>query len=133
MKVLVATNETQGQRLNDFCWTTMYEPVGFSSDCDREDVDGRCGCRRSMVGILTGKTTTTMTIIDDPTATAQTLKELLRQRMITGGWDKFLSTEELQALIDEEIDILIAVANAFTLGSIVERRGDQFQTRIPRT
>ena len=51
MKVLVGTKETQGQRSNDFSWAEDGELVMFGSECDREDVDGTCGCRRAMSGL----------------------------------------------------------------------------------
>ena len=133
MKILVATNEGQGQRKNDFCFANQHEPVGFPSECDNQRVDGRCGCRRSMAGMITLKSTTTMTVIEDPNVTPESLKESLRTMMITGEWDKHLSPADLQAIIDEDAGILINLANTFEVGAIVERRGDQFQTRIPRS
>ena len=132
MKVLVATSETQGQRESDFCHTDHHEIVGFPSECDGQQIDGRCGCRRCMTGMITGRPTTTMTVIDDPTVTEASLKDSLRQRMIADKWD-VLPSADLQAIIDEDVAILIDLANTFQVGAIVERRGDQFQTRIPRS
>ena len=64
MKILVATKEGQGQRKNDFCWAEEGEVVKFPSECDRETVDGRCGCRRSMSGANSLKGTKTMKVVE---------------------------------------------------------------------
>jgi len=62
MKLLVATTQTQGQRQNDFCWATPGEILHFGSECDREGIDGACGCKRSLSGLDSLKATTTMIV-----------------------------------------------------------------------
>jgi hypothetical protein len=64
MKVLVATEETQGRRPNDFCFTEEGELVLFGSECSRETIDGPCGCRRSLVGVRSGMATTTVRVVE---------------------------------------------------------------------
>ena len=72
MKVLVATNETQGARENDFCWTVEGELVFIPPiECGRGYVDDNCGCRRSMAGMVSWRATTTVKVVEredlDPT------------------------------------------------------------------
>ena len=66
MKILVATKETQGFRDSDFSWAREGELVRFDSECDRDKnrIDGGCGCRRSMVGLETGRATTTFKVVE---------------------------------------------------------------------
>ena len=58
-KVLTATAATQGMRKNDFSHTEEGELVTYGLECDCEQVDGVCGCKRSLVGRSTHKATTT--------------------------------------------------------------------------
>lgn len=65
MKIIVATKEMQGQRAGDFNFAEEGEVV-VVSDCDH--LHGGCDCERSMVGVRSGKGTTTMMIVEaDPT------------------------------------------------------------------
>ena len=66
MKVFVATKEGQGLRQNDFSHAEEGELVLFSYGCDRDkdNVDGGCGCRRSMDGFKTLSGTTTFKVVD---------------------------------------------------------------------
>ena len=64
MKVLVGTKDTQGKRKNDFSFTDEGELVTFGTECDREAVDGHCGCKRSLVGMKTRKGTTTFKVVE---------------------------------------------------------------------
>ena len=43
MRILVATEETQGRRPNDFCFAEEGEIVTFSPECTSEEIDGPCG------------------------------------------------------------------------------------------
>ena len=122
MKVLVSTEDGQGIRDNDFNYTFHEELVRFGFDCDGEDVDGRCGCRRSMVGFHSHKATTTFKAIESP---------LLRQAYVadlaasyrSAGWD--LSDEEVEEAAHE----LIGIACQLPSGVTLERRGDEIQVR----
>jgi hypothetical protein len=61
MNVLTATNQTQGWRGNDFCWTVEGELVVFPAiECGRGSIDDGCGCRRSMAGLASHRATTTI-------------------------------------------------------------------------
>jgi len=62
--VLVATERTQGQRPNDFCFAQEGELVRTQLTCgkDRGDPDGPCGCLRSLSGVDTMLATTTVRV-----------------------------------------------------------------------
>lgn len=130
MRVLVATQETQGQRKNDFHWAKTGELVRFGMDCDGESVDGGCGCRRSLCGTESGKATTTFEVQEQ-----QLSDEEFRQRIETSlrssGWigQAWSKPDEDRSMIDDEVASLLEIANHFPVGTILERRGDQIRAR----
>ncbi len=128
MKVLVATKETQGWRKNDFSWADEGELVKQGSECDGEAVDGACGCRRAMVGVKTGKATTTMKVVEMD-ITREAFTETIRQSQKAGGWYDEKDVEGAEVWVKEIADEMIRLAEYFKLGSIVEKRGAKFQTR----
>jgi len=109
MKLFTATRQTQGQRDNDFCWAEEDELVRFPFECDGERVDGQCGCRRSMAGLLSQKATTTFKVVELPIG-----KEAL---------------QFVTRLPDEELDQLLYAASRFQIGAVCERRGNLIQER----
>jgi len=125
MKVFVATSRGQGVRSNDFCFTVEGEFVLFPSECDREAVDGSCGCRRSMSGMHTKKGTTTF-MVADKGITEEQFVELWRKSMVTSGWieDRPLTGEEKQEPME-----LLRIAGRFLVGTVLERRGNKIQVR----
>ena len=124
MKVIVATDKTQGQRKNDFCWADVGEIVRFGFECDRESVDDQCGCRRSMAGINTHKATTTMEVVDKDISREEF--ELLIKAGIADAWGKDLAEE----CYKEEAKELLRIANDFKVGDVIEKRGRKIQTRV---
>lgn len=123
LPVLVATKETQGQRRNDFCWCDEGEPVQFALECDGETVDGRCGCRRSMTGMLTRKATTTMRVQRLP-ITREQFVDMLRASHAKSG---FPIVDD--SLYQDDADELLRLAAAFPTDAIVEKRGASMQSR----
>jgi hypothetical protein len=129
VKVLVATKTSQGQRANDYCWVPEGEIVLFGSECDREDVDGSCGCRRALCGIESGKATTTMQVAEIDITPVE-LKRQVRNSLIRGGWidlDVRDDNEFLAALWDDMVGLSIA---DWPVGTIVEKRGDEILERV---
>ena len=130
MKVLVCTRETQGQRKNDFCHVPEGELLKVGgSECDREDVDGACGCRRSFVGMMSNFATTTAKVIDIPKGTKARLRKLVRGNLSIGGWLSLGGKEENNEWISGEVDDIIHVASHFLTGTVVERRGNNVRER----
>jgi hypothetical protein len=128
MKILVATKDTQGQRRNDFMWCREGDIVKFGTECDGEDIDGRCGCRRAMTGVESNSSTTTMKVVDLD-ITKEKLTEAVRGNYRKGGWYKLMGSEGAEEHIKKEVEELIRVAGTFTVGNIVEKRGNKLQSR----
>lgn len=123
MKVLVATEQTQGQRENDFCFVPEGELVMFGTECDREDIDGNCGCKRSMAGLKCQKATTTIMVAEMDVD----LEAEIAASLIDGGWGKIgLNIEEATAGASEEV---VRIAEKFPVGTILERRGNDLNIR----
>ena len=131
MKLLVATHQAQGERPSDFCFVPEGEIVrfGFECDRDRQEIDGGCGCRRSMSGLLCSKGTTTMLVIERPDLTSPALHDLIRLSLQQGGWAEGMTSGRLQRAVADEARRLIAAARPFAPGAIVEKRGDFLQIR----
>ena len=123
MRVLVATHQMQGQRDNDFNWCDEGELVAFGGDYhDSEDVDGYCGCRRSMGGLRTHRSTTTMRVTKSELTKNEYISYIIdvkNKQGWEGGIDRWMP----------DIDVLLRIASQYPVGAILERRGDIIQTR----
>jgi len=130
MNIFVATKQGQGQRRNDYSHVPDGEWVKFGSTCDRDlrDPDGGCGCGRGMIGVVTGRATTTFAIVDLPVTRAE-YREQMRQSSIREGWDKIIGDAEFEAMIDEDVGELLRIAAMFPVGSVLEKRLDQISLR----
>jgi hypothetical protein len=126
MKVLVSTKETQGTRSNDFCWVPVGEILTLGFECDGESIDGPCGCRRAMVGVLTRKATTTMRVVEMPDMTIGKLFDILAKSDKRAGFN--LDPGILINLISQLTDQI----KRFKNGTILERRGDKFCKRVTK-
>lgn len=128
MKVLVSTKLTQGTRSNDFCEISEGEIVTFGAQCGN-DIDASCGCGRSMVGVISGRRTTTMKIVEKTDLTVDQLKALIRQYLKKEGWLTKMSDESIETMVNEEALEIANISESFCVGDIVEVRGDVLQTR----
>lgn len=119
MKIMVSTHATQGQRpRQDFCWAADGEPVYFPFECDGERVDGACGCRRSMAGAYTHKSTTTFTVIDsDQWENA----EQLARHIATNGFGADMALTSARDALE--------LAARLEAGKVYERRGERIYER----
>lgn len=128
MKILVSTKLTQGIRKNDFCEIHEGEIVTFGALCDN-DIDASCGCGRSMVGVISGRRTTTMKVVEKPDLTVEQLKAIIRQYLKKEGWLTKVSAEDVEKRVNDEALEISSVAENFSVGEIVEVRGDIVQNR----
>jgi hypothetical protein len=127
MKILVATNFTQGRRANDFCFVPEEEIVRFGVEHVGEDLDSVCGCRRAMFGTKTGKATTTVKVVE-----TLMIREEFRRLIATSFWASCNQAEVAELAADcAEImaDYILQIASEFQVGQILERRGAQFEVR----
>lgn len=132
MKVLVATRETQGWRDNDFCWAVEGELVIFIvMECGSGSIDDGCGCRRSMSGMVSQRATTTVKVVErkelDPSTYLDMVADGLRDRgYITND---LLVIPDVKEWVDDLALELAAIALAFPVGTILERRGETITVR----
>jgi hypothetical protein len=120
MKALVATYQTQGTRKNDFFWTKAGELVTFGFECDGETIDGGCGCKRSMVGTLSHKATTTFSVVDFGRMTEREYRREINKAYKEMGFEKAPKGT---------IENLLEIAGQHTHGTVLERRGNKFNVR----
>jgi hypothetical protein len=132
MRILTATNQTQGRRDNDFCWTLEGELVLFPPlECGRGSIDDRCGCRRSMAGLASHRATTTVQVVDrtelDPDTYFMLISDSLRdQGYVTAG---LMADPERNHWLKDITDELIHIAGTFPVATVLERRGDLVSVR----
>lgn len=132
MKVIVATRETQGWRDNDFCWALEDELVLFPPImCDCGSVDDECGCRRAMAGMSSHRATTTVKIADHKELDADGYLILITNALQSQGYvtDELLAEPEVVCWIKDCRDVLISVAAAFPVGTVLERREQLMRAR----
>ena len=131
MKVLVATSETRGHRKNDFGHATDGEIVTFGSECDGEAIDGTCGCRRAMVGVVSRKATTTFKGVEMPDLTLEALADKIHDSLKAGGWSANDEPGRRSWAADDARE-LARLAGFFTVGAVIEKRGKKFQVRTKK-
>ena len=131
MKIFVATNTGQSARANDFHDAEEGELLTFAIECERDeqDCDGKCGCRRSLLGIETGGTTTTFVVAEIPLKPAE-YEQLVVDFFCARGWFDS-SDEEAVHIFRNDARIIAEAAKDFTVGIVLEKRDDVIQTRQP--
>jgi len=131
MKVLVSTKETQGDwGRRDFCCVPEGELVTFAMECDSDDRwDGRCGCRRSMVGMECLRATTSFKIEDQPDMTPGEFLSEVRKSFKKAGWAKYHTPEEATAIIREDAQRLTRLACLYPTGTVLGKRGSRIFVR----
>lgn len=139
MKMFVATQQTQGTRANDFTQCDEGVIVTFPAfECDGESVDGKCGCKRSLIGIV-GGATTTFKVVDAPEMDAERYESLVLQHFRDGGWlarndeGEGDDPEAVEAVRAEHVRPMLALAAKFPAGLVLEKRGGKFQSRSTKT
>lgn len=132
MKILVATKDTQGQRASDFSFTNEGELVCRDIICgrgDEEDLDGGCGCQRSMVGLVTRKGTTTVKVVSRKMTRADLVNSLVAS--YARAYRLGVTDADLVRAQEQEADELIRIANRFKIGDVLEIRGHKMRARKP--
>lgn len=124
LKVLVATRATQGARANDFTFVPDGELVAVTGGHDGETPDGACGCARSFTGLTCLKGTTTARVVRLPITRVEFARAYADFEKRRG----FGIPAEQRAVIVRE---LLALAAAMPEGTVLERRGDLVQERVP--
>jgi hypothetical protein len=123
MKYLVATQYGQGSRENDFFWANEGEPLHFGVECDREDIDGPCGCKRSLCGVDSAKATTTFRVAE--VDACQTINRL-RDHFVR-NW--YMDEHEARQEAEEQSLEIAMLARQYEVGQMLERRENGIQPR----
>ena len=121
MKVLVATREGQGVRRNDFCFVPEGELVRFGFVCDGEQLDGSCGCRRSLCGFDCLLSTTTFKVVDLPISEDEYFEKLISSSLKAG----FVIDGDSKYMVDiahQDCARLLELAKSFDVGIVLENR-----------
>lgn len=130
MKLLTATNRTQGQRASDFTWCIEGELVTPAKVICARDLqdgpDGGCGCGRSFGGLFSGKSVTTA-MVRDLDFTFEDLTLAVRSSREDGGW--LALTEDPDGLVAEEVTELIESAEPYPVGAVLEIRMTEITVR----
>ena len=128
-KILVATTETQGRRRSDFCHAKEGELLYFPKECEDEDMDAPCGCKRSLIGIETHETTTTFKVVENGSVTVDWYAEML----LPAIKELSLEAEEgIEGIALTQAEALLHIAGHYRPGTILERRGERFLRRTVR-
>ena len=131
MKVFIVTRDGQDARQSDFCDAGEGELLTFAVECDRDedDCDGKCGCRRSLLGLTSGGATTTFTVAELPLS-ANEYEERVVAYFAGKGW--FVANDlEVAEIFREDAKMLLEEAKRFPVGAVLEKRGDVIQARHP--
>jgi hypothetical protein len=124
VKVLVATNHTQGMRAWDICCAlegelVMRPPV----TCDCPD----CPCEREMVGLSSRAGTTTFTVADVTGLDSDMYREMVCDELVACGW---VLNEPEDTWLSRFVDRHLKAAGAFEVGALLEIGDDR--SFVPR-
>lgn len=120
MKVMIATQRTQGAVPGDYCWALEGElvtPVSVSCASSQ-----RCGCERGFPGLASSRATTTAMVVERPEIDRGRLRDALHDSLDRQGWLQHLESDEIQDLLDDHLDAIEMVCDHFEVGAVVGRR-----------
>jgi len=123
VKILVATNRTQGDREGDYTFCVPGELLWITEVCgrDRRDPRGGCGCGRGFGGLTSHRATTTGEIVERD-FTDDELRLAVQTSLTDQGWlSEALSEVECAAVVEEVVSEVRAIVEALPVGAVVRR------------
>jgi hypothetical protein len=127
MRVLVATNDTQGSQPGDYAWTVEGELVtAIAVECCSPRT---CGCGRGFPGLASSRATTTAMVVDRPDLDRDEVRDAIEDSLDRGGWLDALDDAEVDDLVEEHMICIEAVCSAFPVGTVVSRWGANVYSR----
>jgi hypothetical protein len=121
MKVLVATCLGQGRKQHDVCDTLEGELVVLlqkETDC--------WVCRRSLIGLVSGRDTTTFMVADRPEIDRSMYRQFVRDGLARVAR---VPDDSDDVWLDPLVDEMLATAEYFETGSILERLDTEISVR----
>lgn len=126
MRVLVATDDTQGQDPGDYHWAVDGELVTvLVTECGRPD---ECGCGRGFPGLASARATTTAMVVELDHMDRAIMRTALRDGLQRQGWLEGLRDQEADALVDHHITAIELVCVQCSVGAVVRRDGTEVWT-----
>jgi hypothetical protein len=127
MKVLVATNRTQGTQPGDYAGTVEGELVtALAVECDSPRT---CGCGRGFPGLASSRATTTALVVDLPHVDRDALADALESSLERGGWLDHLDDDEADELVEAHLEAIEIVCAHYPVGTVVSRWGGKVYSR----
>ena len=117
MKILVATNKGFKKRRDDILLCKENEPVMFGLDY------------KNMIGSETLNTTTAFKVINTR-LTPSDIRKKIREAEAKLGWNQIMSKVDFDSDIIEETEILLLLAEEWSIGVILERTEGKIEQRI---
>lgn len=120
MRVLVATEETQGDREDDYAWATPGELVMFGVICatDLRGTGRGCGCGRAFAGLHSQRATTTAQVAEWA-ASLDDLVLAFRDSLSTGGWLEYGTPEDAEEMVRLSVMEALLVADRYPVGTVI--------------
>ena len=120
MNVLVATEQTQGAREDDYSWSTPGELVMFGMICadDLRGTGNGCGCGRGFAGLHSDRATTTAEVASWP-GSLDDLVLAFRDNLARGGWLQYLPQDEAEEAVLVAVMEVLRVADRYPVGTVL--------------
>jgi hypothetical protein len=129
MRVLVATETTQGVRGDDFSWATPGELVMFGVICaDDLRATGRsCGCGRAFAGLHSERATTTAEVVESGMSLDDVVLAF-RDSLEHGGWiGPDCDPQDAHELVLATVMEVLLVADRYPVGTVIGTHlGEQY-------
>jgi hypothetical protein len=127
MKVLMATQATQGARARDFTDCISGELVWMLDPCpaSRRNPNGPCGCGRSFTGMSSDGSTTTAVVCEIADFSRADYEKALSASFDAKGWCPCCYNRT----VAEYVDDLVAMAGPWPPGAVIGRRLDVLSLR----
>ncbi len=131
MMVLVATKQTQGRSEGDYCHTVEGELVTpITVECCLPDA---CGCSRGFPGLVSARATTTAMVVNRTAIGPDLLRQAIVDSLDRGGWRTGSTQNEFDEIVDDHVETIIRICNAFGEDAILRRDGPAFWADIKRS
>jgi hypothetical protein len=134
MKLLVATERTQGDMAGDYTYCVPGELLWITMVCgrDRRDPEQGCGCGRGFGGLTSHRATTTAEVVERDFP-EYGLRLAISTSLTDQGWLRpDASVIERTRVVDEVIADIMSIVEPLPVGTIVRRSVDDFHAFPPQ-